>query len=45
MGGLMGFMVGVMGDRVIKTWQLSYLNIGGAEGQLSGGRGGAGDLT
>lgn len=33
MGGLVGFMVGVMGDRIIKTWQ------------LSSGRGGAGDLT
>lgn len=33
-----------MGDEVIKTWHLYYFHTGRAERQLSGGRGGAGDL-
>lgn len=33
-----------MGDEVVKTWQHYYFCTGRAEGQLSVGRGGAGDF-
>lgn len=43
-GSLVEFMEQVVGDEVVKTWQLYYFRTGRAEGQPSGGRGGAGDF-
>lgn len=37
-GSLVEFMEQVVGDEVVKTWQLYYFCTGRAEGQLSGGR-------